>query len=67
MCTEQLSHIPPVEGHNMAAGFVCSEDLCLSVERACTQADTKPSKTQTAANANSQGSCILLQRFASSL
>lgn len=53
MCTELPSHIPAAESHNMAAGFVCSEDLCLSVERACSLFDMEISETQSTANANS--------------
>lgn len=57
MCTEQFSHIAPAEGHNMAAGFVCSEDL--SVEMACSLFAIELSKTQSAASANSEGFSIL--------
>lgn len=46
MCTEQLSHIPPAEGHTAAAGFVCSVDLYLSVEKAVSLFDEELSKTK---------------------
>lgn len=46
----------------MAAGFVCSEDLCLSVERAGSLFDMELSKTQSTANTNSEGFSVLYLR-----
>lgn len=59
MGTEQLSHIPPAEGHSMAAGIVCSEHLCSSLERACSLFAIELAETQSSANANSEGLSIL--------